>query len=71
MRFKMPCAAFRLKKYLGDTLWTSTMSDNIDSLPELWDSEIAAVKHSPADRIPEFRQRHEDSGKISAIMGTE
>jgi len=67
----MPVAAFGLKKYLRGASPVSTTSDNIDSLTRLWNSEVAAVKHSPSHAIPEFGQRPNDDCEISSLVGRE
>ena len=42
--------------------------NNVDSLARLGDSEVFAVKHTPADRIPELGQRPDDGAKISSTV---
>src|SRR5579859_1988131 len=67
----MPFAAFGLKKYRSGTSPVSISPDKIDPLARLGDSEVAAVKHTPAQTIPELGQRSEDDSEISSSMRTE
>jgi hypothetical protein len=62
-------AAFAFKKYFSGTFDVSITPDNVDSLARLGDSEVFAVEHTPAARIPETGQRPDDGGKISSSMG--
>ena len=55
------------RKYLSGTSWFK-ISDNIQSPPLLWDSEMFAVMHTPFEMIPHFNKRGEDGIKRPAAV---
>jgi hypothetical protein len=67
----IPDAAFGLKKYLCGTSPVSMTSNNIDSLARLGDSEVATIKNSPSDAIPEVGQRANNDSEVSSAVGRE
>jgi len=68
-RRKIPAAAFRLKKNRGATSAITTSAKDEDSPSPLGHSEVTAIQHSPGDiRKPEFVQRREKDGEISATV---
>jgi hypothetical protein len=66
----MPAAAFALKENLLGAVWFKTR-DNEYSTASLGDSEIASIKSSPRDRVPDVVHFTEESEEITALIGTE
>jgi hypothetical protein len=66
----MPAAAFALKENLLGAVGFKTR-DNEYSTASLGDSEIASIKSSPRDRVPDVVHFTEESEEITALIGTE
>jgi hypothetical protein len=69
-RRKMPADAFALKENLLGAVGFKTC-DNEHSTASLGDSEVASIKSSPRDRVPELIHFTEESEEITALIGTE
>src|SRR5690606_35200703 len=68
-RWRIPFAAFGLKKYLDGTGCVSKTSDNEHTTASLGHSEVLSVKHTVGVPIPEFCQRPEDGSHVPSAVG--